>query len=37
MTVDAAFAQFTEPRRRRRTSAELALLAEAERSIIRCG
>lgn len=37
MTVDAAFALFTKPRRHRRTSAELALLAEAKRSSVRCG
>jgi pimeloyl-ACP methyl ester carboxylesterase len=37
VTVDAAFALFTRPRRHRRTSAELALLAEAERSVIRGG
>lgn len=37
MTVDAAFALFTRPRRHRRTSAELALLADAERSSVRCG
>jgi hypothetical protein len=37
MTVDAAFALFTRPRRHRRTSAELALLAHAERSSVRCG
>ena len=37
MTVDAAFALFTKPRRHQRTSAELALLADAERSFVRCG
>jgi pimeloyl-ACP methyl ester carboxylesterase len=37
MTAEAAFALFTRPRRHRRTSAELALLAAAERSSIRCG
>lgn len=37
MTVDAAFALFTKPRPHQRTSAELALLADAERSFVRCG
>lgn len=36
-TAEAAFILFTKPRRHRRTSAELAVLADAERSFIRCG
>jgi pimeloyl-ACP methyl ester carboxylesterase len=37
MSVDAAFALFTRPRRHERSDVERALLAEAERSVVRHG